>query len=262
MTIRSYRKLAWIAAATLLILSHGARAQAADPAPAQAAPDDISQRVHPGDEVRIVTHAGHTLNLRVTKVEQDSLTGSADTGKHYRVQYSAIREFEVTVGAPPAGPATTEQPPATHSAWLGVNAGLAIGWIDLRCPGAACNESGLLGTYGLNLTYAGALGVRLRGVRGNEPDRAGDNPKEPFEAAVLVGPRLGASGSYLLIGLGTIRNPDDEYPRDHATGLAWEFLIADRKLSGVGFEASILGNHLGDAQYLGISLGMRFGSSF
>ena len=225
---------------------------------ADASPAAIQQQVKPGDEVRVVVRGGRSYDLKVTRVESETLTGAADSGKHYRIRYSAIERIEVedvvTVTDETAAP--PELPEGAAKTWLGLSTGFAIGGVDLPCTGAAvssCSETGMFSTYGLSLTFAGEMALRLRAVRANEHDE-----HKPVETAVLVGPRLSKS-LYFLLGVGSIHNPDDEYAGDSTTGLAWEFLIADPTPSGVSFEASLHGNHLGDAQYGGLSIGVRFG---
>jgi hypothetical protein len=213
-------------------------------------PAAIQAQLKPGDRVRIEVRDGRSFELRVVRVEAESLTGAADSGKQFRVRYSAIERLERDDGAiAPAMPASGPK------VWLGLNAGLLIGSVDLRCgPGTSgdCDEAGMFGSYGLNFTVAGDLALRVRGVRADE-----STADKPEEIAVMVGPQFN-EGVYFVFGAGRIRNPDDDYSGD-ASGLAWELLIAPPTRSGLSFEASVQGNHFGDAQYAGISVGIRFG---
>lgn len=58
-------------------------------------PDRIQERVKVGDEVHVVTTNGATYELEVTQVDENSLTGEAESGKRYRVPYAAIASIEV-----------------------------------------------------------------------------------------------------------------------------------------------------------------------
>ena len=146
--------------------------------------------------------------------------------------------------------------PPTRS-WLGLNTGLVSGSVDLPCPGGAsgdCGEDGVFQTYGINFTVAGKMALRLRAMRAEEEH----TDHKPYEIAVLAGPRLGHSHWYGLIGPGRIVHPDDEYPGS-VTGLAWELVRARPTQSGVGFELSFYGNSFGDAGFMGVAVGVRFG---
>lgn len=244
--------------AVLIALATGA-VQAAALTLESASPEALRQQLKSGDDVTITTNGGRTLELRITRVEGESLSGTEISGKRYRVQYSAIRRIEVETVARKSG--VVELPdtePGSSSAWFGLSAGLMAGGVDLPCgpnhdPGDDCSEGGMFTTSAISFTVTGDLAVRLRGVRANE-----ETERRPYETAVLVGKRM-TPGSYLLVGFGSIHNADDEYTGGNTSGLAWEFLIADPVLKGLGFEASIHGNHFGDAEYAGLSLGLRFG---
>jgi hypothetical protein len=58
-------------------------------------PSRIRQQVEPGDEVHIVVLAGAAYDLTVERVDADSLTGRASSGKRYKIQFEAIRHIEV-----------------------------------------------------------------------------------------------------------------------------------------------------------------------
>jgi len=57
-------------------------------------PAKAQQHVQVGDEVRIVLASGAVYELVVTKVEADSLVGKAESGKHWRIKYDAIKQIE------------------------------------------------------------------------------------------------------------------------------------------------------------------------
>lgn len=219
-------------------------------------PAGIRAQLEPGDRVRVEVRDGRSFELRVTRVEAESFTGAADSGKQFRVRYSAIERLERDHGAAatsaPSAPAAARSGP---NAWVGFNAGLLVGSVDLPCgPGSSgdCDEGGVFGSYGLNFTIAGDMALRVRGVRADE-----NTANKPEEIAAMVGPQVN-DGVYVLLGAGRIRNPDNDYP-GNTSGLAWELLFAPRSRSGVSFEGSVQGNHFGDAQYAGISVGIRFG---
>lgn len=223
----------------------------------QALPDTspaaIRQQVQPGDRVRIAVRDGRSFELRVTRVEAESLTGTADTGKSYRIRYGAIERLERDSGVVEVMPAPRD---STQKTWLGLNVGLLAGSVDIPCGAGSssgdCDEAGVFASYGLNFTVAGEVALRLRAVRAEE-----NTARKPTEIAALVGPQIN-EGVYVLLGFGKIRNPDDEYDGD-SNGLAWELLFAPPSSSGVSFEASVHGNHFGDAEYGGLSIGFRFG---
>lgn len=58
-------------------------------------PEAIGTQVEPGDRAIIVARSGVTYDLRVQEVAADSLTGKAESGKRYRVMYSAIGSIRV-----------------------------------------------------------------------------------------------------------------------------------------------------------------------
>ena len=57
-------------------------------------PATAQQHLRVGDEVHIVLAGGAAYDLIVTKVEADSLVGKAESGKHWRIKYDAIRSIE------------------------------------------------------------------------------------------------------------------------------------------------------------------------
>lgn len=219
-------------------------------------PAGLQAQLKPGDRVRVEVRDGRSFDLRLTRVEAESLTGAADSGKQFRIRYSAIERLERDDGA--AASSARSAPAAARSgpnAWVGFNAGLLVGSVELSCgPGTSgdCDEGGVFGSYGLNLTIAGDMALRVRGVRADE-----NTDEEPEEIAAMVGPQVN-EGVYVLVGVGRIRNPDNDYSGD-TSGLAWELLFAPPSRSGLSFEGSVQGNHFGDAQYAGISVGIRFG---
>lgn len=138
--------------------------------------------------------------------------------------------------------------------WVGLNVGLLSGDVELPCavPNRDCSEVGLFSSFGVNLTLAGNAAFRLRGVVAFERAR-----ERPYETAALIGAKLSRSW-YGLIGAGRIHNADDDF-EGNADGLAWELLYAPPTKRGAGFEFSLLGNAGPDVDYLGFSLGLRFG---
>ena len=69
-------------------------------------PSRIVAKVEPGDEVHIVTLTGSIYDLTVTRVDADSLSGRASSGKRFKIMFEAIQYIEVeeadalkTVGA-------------------------------------------------------------------------------------------------------------------------------------------------------------------
>lgn len=58
-------------------------------------PSRIVAEVKPGDRVHIVALTGVIYDLDVLKVEDDSLTGKAKSGKQYKIIYEAIQSIEV-----------------------------------------------------------------------------------------------------------------------------------------------------------------------
>jgi hypothetical protein len=75
-------------------------------------PQRIAEQVETGDRVLIGHSNGKTYDLEVTRVEPDALTGTAASGKRYRILYAGIRTLEV------------EQADALKS--LGVGAGVVV----------------------------------------------------------------------------------------------------------------------------------------
>ncbi len=59
-------------------------------------PDRIRGQVEVGDDVRVVATNGKTYDLEVTGVDEDSLSGKAESGKRYRIPYSVIASIEVS----------------------------------------------------------------------------------------------------------------------------------------------------------------------
>ena len=157
-------------------------------------------------------------------------------------------------------PVTELKAPARprSASWFGLTTGLVAGSVEIDCSpqnsGGDCDESGVFQTYGFNFTVAGRSALRLRLQQAQE-----NTDHKPYEAALLLGTRLGRSHWYGLAGVGRIGNPDDDYPGG-VTGLAWEFLYARPSADGVGFEFSVQGNNFGDASYVGGALGVRFGN--
>lgn len=153
-----------------------------------------------------------------------------------------------------AGPAARSAP---GYSWLSLNAGVVSGSVDVPCGASetdgGCEESGVFGTYGAALTLAGKGALRFRMIRANE-----DTENKPYETAALVGTRVGNPKShwYALVGIGTIHNADDDYSGT-ATGLAWEILLAE---PGSNFELSFNGNTGPDVDFVGASIGLRFGN--
>ena len=58
-------------------------------------PSRIRHQVEPGQHVSIVAENGNTYDLVVTAVDDDSLTGTAPSGKAYRIHYEAIESIDV-----------------------------------------------------------------------------------------------------------------------------------------------------------------------
>jgi len=58
-------------------------------------PTGIQQHVEPGDDVHVVLMEGRKFDLEVTRVEAESLTGVAPSGKTFRIRHDAIRWLEV-----------------------------------------------------------------------------------------------------------------------------------------------------------------------
>lgn len=148
--------------------------------------------------------------------------------------------------------------PRPHGgAWVGMGLGVLSGTVDYDCPppdSGNCSESGAYGTYTANVTVAGPVVFRARGVR--TQDRV--DGRTPYEVAALVGGRFGRSPWYGLVGAGRVRHADDNVP-DANEGVAWEILMAPGSSGGAGFEMSFHG-HLGThVDFVGFSAGMRFG---
>jgi hypothetical protein len=77
-------------------------------------PVKVHQHVHVGDEVHIVLASGAVYDLVVTKVEADSLLGKAESGKHWRIKYDAIKSIEA------------EEPDALKSVAAGIGGTVAV----------------------------------------------------------------------------------------------------------------------------------------
>lgn len=58
-------------------------------------PQRIAEQVETGDRVLIGHSNGKTYDLEVTRVEPEALTGTAASGKRYRIPYAGIRTLEV-----------------------------------------------------------------------------------------------------------------------------------------------------------------------
>ena len=58
-------------------------------------PDRIRAQVEVGDEIHVSATNGTIYDLEVTRMDDDSLTGRAESGKRYKVPYSAIESIEV-----------------------------------------------------------------------------------------------------------------------------------------------------------------------
>ena len=142
--------------------------------------------------------------------------------------------------------------------WLGLNFGIVSGNVEVPCSGVGppdgCSEGGVFPTLGLNFTVTGKHALRLRAVRAEEENTR----HKPYELAALVGTRIGRSHWYGLVGAGRINHPDDENEAS-TTGLAWEFVRARPTADEVGFEFAVQGNSLGEADFWGVALGLRFG---
>jgi hypothetical protein len=243
-------------AAGLLGFAPGAAAQVLE----DLSPAAIQRAVAPGDVVQAKVKDGRTFDLRIDKVEAESLTGTTLEQRRFRIRYSALAALEVrskaTAGAG-AGGGVVALPPVPKAqrsgmlAWFGLNIGLVSGDIDIPCA-SRCSEGGVFTSFGANLTFAGPVALRLRAVHANE-----DTSHPPLETAALVGPRFGQD-FYLLVGASTVHNPDDDYP-GNADGIAWELLYAPRSLSDTGLEITLHGANGDDLSYSGISIGFRFG---
>lgn len=61
-------------------------------------PSRILAQVEPGDEVHIVVLKGAIYDLTVVRVDADSLTGRASSGKRYKIMFEAIQYIEVEEG--------------------------------------------------------------------------------------------------------------------------------------------------------------------
>lgn len=147
--------------------------------------------------------------------------------------------------------------PQPVRAWIGVGTGIAIGSVDIECSGGGdCSESGPFQTYSANVTIAGPMALRLRGIRAAEDE---SNGRTPYETAALLGGRFGRSNWYGLVGAGRIRHPDDNF-RGDASGFAWEILFAPSGSGGAGLELSFQGNAGEEVDFAAFNLGMRFGA--
>ena len=58
-------------------------------------PPGIQQEVQPGDEIHVVLLDGRTFDLEVTRVDAETLTGVAESGKTFRIRHDAVRWLEV-----------------------------------------------------------------------------------------------------------------------------------------------------------------------
>jgi hypothetical protein len=240
--------LAW----GLLGVVPGAAAQVLD----DLSPAAIQRAVAPGDVVQAKVNDGRSFDLRIDKVEAESLTGTTLEDRRFRIRYSALTALEVRSKAT-AGGGVVALPPAPKAkrpgvmAWFGLNIGLVSGDVEIPCA-TRCSEGGVFTSFGANLTFAGPVAVRLRAVHANE-----DTEHRPLETAALIGPRLGKD-FYLLVGASTVHNPDDDYP-GNADGIAWELVYAPLSLSDTGLEITLHGATGDDLSYSGISAGFRFG---
>lgn len=234
----------------------GAMAQALE----DLSPASIRQQVKPGDAVRAAVQDGRTFELTVVAVEQETLTGTTAENRRFRIRYSALASLEITGKAAAAAEVVALPPAADANAWrgwFGLNAGLVAGDVKVPCgdPSASdCSEGGWFSSFGLNLTFAGPMAVRLRAVRANE-----DTEDPPLELAALVGPHVG-NDFYLMLGASNVSHPDDDFEGGDADGVAWELLFAPRTLSGAGVEISLHGAQGSDLDYQGVSIGFRFGN--
>jgi hypothetical protein len=77
-------------------------------------PAKVHQYVQVGEEVHIVLASGAVYDLVVTKVEADSLVGKAESGKHWRIKYDAIKSLE------------SEEPDAFKSIAAGIGTTVAV----------------------------------------------------------------------------------------------------------------------------------------
>ncbi len=244
---------------------------AAQPLP-DLSPAAIQRQLAPGDSVRATVKDGRAFDLTVVKVEAETLTGTTAGNRRFRIRYAGLASLEVLAkgavveeldsAARPAATAprgeSVKLDPRKGSdgvrAWFGFGIGLVAGDVDVPCsdPGATgCSEGGIFTSLGLNVTVAGPVAARLRGVHANE-----NTAHPPIEAAALIGPRLG-DDFYFLVGHSNVSNPDDEY-RGDASGVAWELLYAPRSL-GSGIEISLHGATGKDLDYSGLAFGLRFG---
>lgn len=143
------------------------------------------------------------------------------------------------------------------AAWLGVGAGVLAGNVSEPNCGMPrnCDELGVLGMYTVNLTYSTPQGaLRIRGTRAEERMTLDD----PRELAFLIGGRLN-SGTLLMVGGGRLFNADDSLPEPF-WGLALEMVHSPLVESSSGLEIGLQANIAPDLYYVGLSLGLRFGS--
>jgi hypothetical protein len=144
-------------------------------------------------------------------------------------------------------------------AWLGVNAGLGYGGVEL-CHNQKpdnCTREGLFGTYGANVTLTGAQGLlRLRATRG---DQKGGNLHMPYEEAALIGSRFGRSSWYGALGYSNIVHPHDGYTGT-LKGVGYDLFFPPSSGGPIGFELSFHGMFANEGNYEAISLGLRFGN--
>jgi len=92
-------------------------------------PAKVHQHVQVGEEVHIVLASGAVYDLVVTKVEADSLVGRAESGKHWRIKYDAIRHIEA------------EEPDAFKSVAAGIGTTVAVLYVVLAVAAYAFFES-------------------------------------------------------------------------------------------------------------------------
>lgn len=60
----------------------------------ESTPQNAREQLEVGDEVRVVATNGTAYELVVTRVGDDSFSGKAENGKHYKVPYAAIQSIE------------------------------------------------------------------------------------------------------------------------------------------------------------------------
>jgi hypothetical protein len=151
--------------------------------------------------------------------------------------------------------------PVGGGAWFGIGTGVLHGTVEYDCVSGKCDEQGIINTYSANFTAAGPMAARVRATRSRRKDGedANGNPRTAYETAALIGPRFGQSPWYGLIGVGRIRHADDNVPQK-IEGFSWEILMAPRTAGNAGFELSFHGHNSRHLEFVGFSLGMRFGA--